>query len=166
MEYKRPVRGNCWVITIICCLHFNFEYYFFNNKGAGIVSEPGERRELGLPAVAAPCVLAARVDQRGWHISRSRHPEEDFCPLMSKDRTQQKRKAVARVVKPGRSVIRAQGSRFCSRWMQWYGNYPFQRGDLGAGGRQPGPAERGHCTRAELVGGPDSLQVRYPHLVW
>lgn len=78
MEYKRPVRRNCWVITIICCLHFNFEYYFFNNKRAGIVSEPGERRELGLPAVAAPRVLTAVLDQRGWHISRSRHPEWDF----------------------------------------------------------------------------------------
>lgn len=78
MEYKRPVRRNCWVITIICCLHFNFEYYFFNNKGAGIVSEPGERRELGLPAVAAPCVLPAMLDQRGWHISRSGHPEGVF----------------------------------------------------------------------------------------
>lgn len=62
MEYKKPVRRNCWVITIICCLHFNFEYYFFNNKGAGIVSEPGERRELGLPAVAAPLPCWTRGD--------------------------------------------------------------------------------------------------------
>lgn len=83
MEYKRPVRRNCWVITIICCLHFNFEYYFFNNKGAGIVSEPGERRELGLPTVAAPCVLTAMLDQREWHISRSGHPEGVFlCPCV------------------------------------------------------------------------------------
>lgn len=35
------------------------------------------------------------------------------------------------------------GSRFCSKWMQWYRNYPFQRGDLGAQGPQPGPAEEG-----------------------
>lgn len=142
MEYKRPVRRNCWVITIICCLHFNFEYYFFNNKGAGIVSEPGERRELGLPAVAAPRVLTAMLDQRGWQISRSRHPEGDFCPLVSKDRTQQKGKAVAGAVKQGRSVIRAQGFAaggcsgigiICSRRETWELRVPSQgqqRGDI------------------------------------
>lgn len=58
MKHKRPVRGNCWVITIIYSLHFNFERYFFNNKGAGIISEPGERRELGLPGVATARGLA------------------------------------------------------------------------------------------------------------
>lgn len=78
------------------------------------------------------------LDQRGWQISRSRHPERDFCPLVSKDRTQQKRKAVAGAVKPGRSVIRAQGSGFfaaggcscvrtvCSKGETWELRVPSQ----------------------------------------
>lgn len=79
-KHKRPVRGNCWVITIIYSLHFNFESYFFNDKGAGIISEPGEGRELGPPGAAAARGLAAlrwrlefpRPDRRAWHLSGSR----------------------------------------------------------------------------------------------
>lgn len=69
MKHKRPVRGNCWVITIIYSLHFNFEHYFFNNKGAGIISEPGEERALGHEgsggsACARPRDGASRVPGR------------------------------------------------------------------------------------------------------
>lgn len=45
MAHKRPVRGKRWVITIIYSPHFNFEHYFFNNEGAGVISERGEERE-------------------------------------------------------------------------------------------------------------------------
>lgn len=164
MEYKRPVRRNCWVITIICCLHFNFEYYFFNNKGAGIVSEPGERRELGLPAVAAPRVLTAMLDQRGWHISRSRILGGDYCPLLSKDRTQQKKKAVGRVVKPGRSVIRAQG--FVAGGCSAIGITHF-KGEIKGELRVPSQNQQKGDIALELSwsGFPTPYKV-YPHLVW
>lgn len=84
-------------------------------------------------------------------------PEGDFCPLVSKDRTQQKGKMKGCGRSSKTRQVCDQGSRFCSRWMQWYRNYLFQKGDLGAEGPQSEPAERGHYTRAELVWGPNSL---------
>lgn len=84
MKHKRPIRGNCWVITIIYSLHFNFERYFFNNKGAGIISKPGEGRELGPPGAAAAHELTAshwrlefpEPDLRGWLLGsrEASHP--------------------------------------------------------------------------------------------
>lgn len=65
MKHKRPVRGNCWVITIIYSLHFNFEHYFFNNKGAGIISEPGEGRALGPEGSGGSACARPRVGASG-----------------------------------------------------------------------------------------------------
>lgn len=113
MKHKRPVRGNCWVITIIYSLHFNFERYFLNNKGAGIISKPGEGRELGPQGAAASRVLTAlcwrlqcpQPDQRGWHLSGRRLP----VPLQGhRMGTQHTRRVVVQGSELGRTVVRAQ----------------------------------------------------------
>lgn len=113
MKHKRPVRGNCWVITIIYSLHFNFERYFFNNKGAGIISKPGEGRERGPPGAAAPRALTAlcwrlqylQTDQRRWHLSGRRLPIPSQGQRMG---TQHRRSVVVKGGELGRSVVRAQ----------------------------------------------------------
>lgn len=92
-------------------------------------------------------------------------PEGDYCPLLSKDRTQQKRKAVGRVVKPGRSVIRVQAQGFAAGGCSAIRIIHFKRETWEL--RIPSQNQQKGDIALELswLGFPAPYKV-YPHLVW